>query len=399
MKSSDSSAALEPARVRGARAAGLPATVISARIWPSPGVSISSARHATGSSPKRLGRGRARGCSSGRSRKPRPCRRRAARCWRPRRGGQREHRAALAVEVAGEDVEDVDEPARQGPELLGAGADPAVDGGRSAPRQLARDAAGCRRRRSRGSPATASGVKGAASASDRRRARAGARPAGPGSARPSSKRTLAIANRRWASVPGRMKRCSSATSAVRLRRGSTTTTLPPRSRMPPQAAAHVGRGQQAAVRGERVGAEDQQVVGAVEVGHRDAIRPARTSGRPRPAWASGRRVLALKMLLVPSALSSDAAVDEGGEVVGVGVAEVDRRPRRGRAPRGSAAGGASISANASSQEAGSDESAVARTSGVRTRSGSSCELARAPAPFGQMKPWLKTSSRVALDRG
>jgi hypothetical protein len=32
-------------------------------------------------------------------------------------------------------------------------------------------------------------------------------------------------------VPGRTKWCSSASSAVRVRRGSTTTTLPPRSRM------------------------------------------------------------------------------------------------------------------------------------------------------------------------
>ncbi len=33
-------------------------------------------------------------------------------------------------------------------------------------------------------------------------------------------------------MPGWMKWCSSASSAVRVRRGSTTTTLPPRSRMP-----------------------------------------------------------------------------------------------------------------------------------------------------------------------
>ena len=40
-----------------------------------------------------------------------------------------------------------------------------------------------------------------------------------------------------------------------------------------QAAAHVGRGHQAAVGGQRVGAEDQQVVGAVEVGHRRPSAP------------------------------------------------------------------------------------------------------------------------------
>jgi hypothetical protein len=36
-----------------------------------------------------------------------------------------------------------------------------------------------------------------------------------------------------------------------------------------QAPAHVGRREQAAVGGERVGAEDEQVLGAVDVGHRD----------------------------------------------------------------------------------------------------------------------------------
>ena len=43
--------------------------------------------------------------------------------------------------------------------------------------------------------------------------------------------TWAIANSSCASVPGRMKWCSEASCAVRLRRGSTTTTLPPRSRI------------------------------------------------------------------------------------------------------------------------------------------------------------------------
>ncbi len=37
--------------------------------------------------------------------------------------------------------------------------------------------------------------------------------------------------RKCASVPGRMKRCSSASSAVLDRRGSTTTMRPPRARI------------------------------------------------------------------------------------------------------------------------------------------------------------------------
>ena len=44
----------------GADTAGLPATVTSARIRPSPGVSISSARHTTGSSPNTSGSPRTR---------------------------------------------------------------------------------------------------------------------------------------------------------------------------------------------------------------------------------------------------------------------------------------------------------------------------------------------------
>ena len=51
MKSRRSSAAARRSEL-GVLTAGLPASVISARTWPSPGVSISSARQAAGSSPK-----------------------------------------------------------------------------------------------------------------------------------------------------------------------------------------------------------------------------------------------------------------------------------------------------------------------------------------------------------
>ena len=68
-------------------------------------------------------------------------------------------------------------------------------------------------------------------------------------------------------MPGRIKWCSSAASAVSLRRGSTTTSLPPRSRSALQPAAHVGRGHQRAVRRQRVRAQHQQVLRAVDVGH------------------------------------------------------------------------------------------------------------------------------------
>ena len=54
--------------------------------------------------------------------------------------------AARAVEVAGEDVERVDEPARRRPEALRRGADPPVDRGPRRARQLARHAPDLRRR-------------------------------------------------------------------------------------------------------------------------------------------------------------------------------------------------------------------------------------------------------------
>ena len=61
MKSRSSSA---PARRPefGVESPGLPAIVISARTWSGPGVSISSARHETGSSPKVSGNPRTRLC-------------------------------------------------------------------------------------------------------------------------------------------------------------------------------------------------------------------------------------------------------------------------------------------------------------------------------------------------
>src|SRR5690606_29695424 len=55
--------------------------------------------------------------------------------------GTREHRAARTVQVPGEDVQHVHEPAVQRPVCLGAGADPPVDGGASGGRELAGRAA------------------------------------------------------------------------------------------------------------------------------------------------------------------------------------------------------------------------------------------------------------------
>ena len=79
--------------------------------------------------------------------------------------------------------------------------------------------------------ATASGVNGWASVADVVEAVEVCFEAA-GCTRFSANRTLTSANSSSASVPGRMAWCSSANCAVRVRRGSTTTILPPRSRIP-----------------------------------------------------------------------------------------------------------------------------------------------------------------------
>src|SRR3954465_3386156 len=100
----------------GVDSTGLPATVTRARTCPSPGVTISSTSVVAGSSPRTSGSPRTRlGQRPGRD----PGR--AVHAGEPAPGPgpgprgpvrrEREHRAAGAVEVAGEDVDDVDQPA------------------------------------------------------------------------------------------------------------------------------------------------------------------------------------------------------------------------------------------------------------------------------------------------
>src|SRR5207237_9166577 len=55
--------------------------------------------------------------------------------------GAGEHRASHPVEVAGEDVDHIHQPARERAELLRAGADAGVDGGALCPDELARQSA------------------------------------------------------------------------------------------------------------------------------------------------------------------------------------------------------------------------------------------------------------------
>src|SRR5689334_8931802 len=76
--------------------------------------------------------------------------------------------------------------------------------------------------------AAASGVNGSASrrTSSTPDANSASR---PGAVSPSANSVWTIANSRWASVPGTIAWCSSARRAVSVRRGSTTTSLPPRA--------------------------------------------------------------------------------------------------------------------------------------------------------------------------
>ena len=155
------------------------------------------------------------------------------------------------------------------------------------------------------------------------------------------------------------------------------------------ATAHVRRRQQAAVRDQRVRAPDHQVVGAVDIRDRDRV--------PVPEHVPGREVLRHLVhrrsrvdVLRAERPQEDPQVDHRRQVVRVRVAGVDgdgvapvrfKDRRRGRA---------SISANASSQVA-SRSSPSRRTSGDRSRSGSS-RSSFSPNAFGQMNPWLRTSS-------
>ena len=273
MKSSVSSAASRRAEL-GVLTTGLPASVNSARICPSPGVSISSASAAAGSSPKtsrqaahaaapapelrRRGRGRARrACST-----------------RRRRG--REHRAAGPVEVAGQHV-----AARRRASWPACRTPACACRCARTPRPSAR-----RRARARGggsssasmphAGATASGVKSALQRAHLRRCPSTCAAIGPARRGPRRTARATIANSSSASVPGRMKWCSSASSAVSVRRGSIDDDAPAALADAAQPPAHVGRGHQAAVGRERVGAEHEQVVGAVDVGHGNAERRRRT---------------------------------------------------------------------------------------------------------------------------
>ena len=190
-------------------------------------------------------------------------------------------------------------------------------------------------------------------------------------------------------MPGRMERCSSASSAVRLRRGSTTTSLPPRAWS--ARAARASRARSSASRWTRAGWRRASAgVGAVDVGDRDRER------RPEHQRAgdllgplvdrAGREDVA-----GAERLDHDAAVEQRREAVGGRVAEVDAD--RVAAVLGGDRRQAVADQRRTPRPRSRREPPSARgPAGSRRRSGSSCSCFSA-APFGQMKPWLNTSSR------
>ncbi len=159
--------------------------------------------------------------------------------------------------------------------------------------------------------------------------------------------TCTSAKRKSASVAGRIGRCSSASSAVFVRRGSTTTSLPPRARSARSRPGHVGRGHQRPVRRERVRAEHQEVVGAVDVGDRDRERAAEhQAGRHLLRHLVDRaRGVDVRRARAPAAAPGCRRGPRGCARSGC---RGRPRARRGRAARGSALSPASIAANASS---------------------------------------------------
>ncbi len=124
MNSSAAQRALE-ARPPGVDSTGLPARVISARIWPAPAVSISSASAATGSSPPNSGLPRTRL----RQRAKPPSKPTSAESGSGSTAGVVNIEAARLVEVARDRVERVAQPRGEAAELLRADADPTVQHG------------------------------------------------------------------------------------------------------------------------------------------------------------------------------------------------------------------------------------------------------------------------------
>ncbi len=187
--------------------------------------------------------------------------------WPRPGGGEREQGAAGAVEVAGEDVEHVDQPAGERAVLDGAAADPPVDGGGGRGRQIAGEGADV------GGREVAGGCHGLRSETPERLGEfpeaedlfrehsGGGDPLGEqGVGEGGQQQGVAAGARREVAVGE-----AGGAGAARVDDDEGAAAGPQRL----EPAREVGGGAQRAVGLDRVRADEQQEVGAVEVGDRD----------------------------------------------------------------------------------------------------------------------------------
>ncbi len=237
-----------------------------------------------------------------------------------RGGGEREERAAGPVEVAGEDVEDVDQPVGEGAVLHGGAAHPPVDGGGGRGGELPGEGADGGGVHVAGGGDRLGGElpyrgpylldaldvggersevgevlreKGVDEGGEEQRVGAGA------------DRDVPVGEARGAGAPGVDDGEGAAASSEGL-----------------EPAGEVGGGAQAAVGGQRVGAEDQQVVGAVQVRHGDGegVTEEQAAGD-----VLGHLVERGRREEVPGAQRADeqGRVEGSGDRVHIGVAQDD----------------------------------------------------------------------------
>ena len=324
MKSSvPSAASSRPAF--GVLSTGLPAIVSSARTWPWPGVSISSASARDGQLAER----------------PRAAPRTRLACrGRPRAAAAPGAPVVFAAPAAG--VANIAPPGRSRlpvsalrtstsqlaarAEALRRRADPAVDRGAVGGGELAREPPDRRRRRCRSAPATSSGGDSRARARAPRRGRRRGGAASPRSTRSSANEHVRPSPAAGsASVPGPdgdvlvglLRRC-------RVRRGSTTTSRPPRARIARRRPRTSGAVIRRPLEAIGLAPEHEQVV-ACGRGRAAATRAAGAEHRCATAsclgcWSTGAR---REEVLRAQRLEQQPPVEQRGEVVRRRVADVD----------------------------------------------------------------------------
>ena len=245
----------------------------------------------------------------------------SARRGGPARRGPGEHRAARPVEVAGEDVEHVDQPAGEGAELLRARPDASVHRRRLGRSQLARQAPdGCGVDRSGGRD----GLRCEVARDPLHLLDAHDEPIEAAEVDEPFREEHVHHRHEQECVGARPDRHVLARLLGRLGAlGVDDDDAAFAFDDTPEPTGPVGRGGEAAVRLERVRTEHQQVRGAVEVGHREAdARPEEqaTADLLGPLVDRARGVDVRR----PEGAHEEAGVEDGRQAVDRRVAEVDR---------------------------------------------------------------------------